>query len=198
MVSDVWLDHPRTMPALRRLFEGYAEAVEYRPMAFVLCGNFCQRGWEGEGGLKRYTSQSLSGQQDDGSPHAQGNADDGRPDGFNALTDLLVSFPLLHSSHFVFVPGPLDPWSSTTLPRPAIPSAFSSRLTQRIPKARFVSNPCRLRYFGQELVICREDLMGRMVRNLVGVKEEESVDMKRYVCRHSACLVSCMKLICWS
>ncbi len=28
-------------------------------MAFVLCGNFCQRGWEGEGGLKRYTSQSL-------------------------------------------------------------------------------------------------------------------------------------------
>ena len=57
VLSDVWLDHPRTLPALRRLFGGYAEAVEYRPMAFVLCGNFCQRGWEGEGGLKRYTSK---------------------------------------------------------------------------------------------------------------------------------------------
>ena len=102
-------------------------------------------------------------------------------DGFNALTDLLQSFPLLHSSHFIFVPGPLDPWSSGTLPRPALPSTFSSRLTARIPKARFVSNPCRLRYFGQEIVIYREDLMGRMVRGLVGVKEEEGADMKRYV-----------------
>lgn len=27
-------------------------------MAFILCGNFCQKGWEGEGGLKRYTSES--------------------------------------------------------------------------------------------------------------------------------------------
>ncbi|WWD21020.1 DNA polymerase epsilon subunit B [Kwoniella shandongensis] len=158
ILSDVWLDHPRCLPALKKLFEGYAEAVEYRPMAFVLCGNFCQKGWEGEGGLKRYTN------------------------GFNALTDLLLSFPLLHSSHFIFVPGPLDPWSSTTLPRPAIPPAFSSRLTQRIPRARFVSNPCRLRYFGMELVICREDLMGKMVRNLVGVKKDEGeVDMKRYL-----------------
>ena len=56
VLSDVWLDHPRTIPALRRLFEGYSEAVEYKPMVFVLCGNFCQRGWEAEGGMKRYTS----------------------------------------------------------------------------------------------------------------------------------------------
>ena len=103
-----------------------------------------------------------------------------RTDGFNALTDLLVQFPLLHSSHFIFVPGPLDPWSGTVLPRPAIPAVFSQRLTQRIPRARFVSNPCRIRYFGQEIVVCREDLMGRMMRNLVGIKEEEG-DMKRYV-----------------
>jgi DNA polymerase epsilon subunit 2 len=57
VLSDVWLDHPRTLPALRRMFEGYAEAIEYRPMAFILCGNFCQRGWEGEGGLMRYTGK---------------------------------------------------------------------------------------------------------------------------------------------
>lgn len=60
VLSDVWLDHPRTLPALRKLFEGYADAVEYKPMVFVLCGNFCQRGWEGEDGLKRYTSMSPS------------------------------------------------------------------------------------------------------------------------------------------
>ncbi|KAI9636514.1 DNA polymerase alpha/epsilon subunit B-domain-containing protein [Dioszegia hungarica] len=155
ILSDVWLDHPRTLPALRRMFEGYAGAAEFRPMAFVLCGNFSQGGWEGEGGLKRYTN------------------------GFNALTDLLVSLPLLHTSHFIFVPGPLDPWSSATLPRPPLPQTFTSRLAARIPKARFVSNPCRIRYFGQELVICREDLMGRMMRNLVSVKDEEA-NMKRF------------------
>jgi DNA polymerase epsilon subunit 2 len=40
------------------MFEGYAAAAEYKPMAFVLCGNFAQKGWEGEGGLKRYTSET--------------------------------------------------------------------------------------------------------------------------------------------
>ncbi|EIW66910.1 hypothetical protein TREMEDRAFT_45435 [Tremella mesenterica DSM 1558] len=157
VLSDVWLDHPRCLPALRKMFEGYAESVEFRPMAFVLCGNFSQKGWETEEGLKRYSN------------------------GFNALTDLLVSFPLLQSSHFIFVPGPLDPWSSSTLPRPALPSLLSARLKQRLPNVHFVSNPCRIRYFGMELVICREDLMGRMVRNLVGVKDVKGADMKRYL-----------------
>lgn len=82
----------------------------------------------------------------------------------------------------MFVPGPLDPWTGTTLPRPALPKNFTQRLASRIPKAKFVSNPCRLRYFGQDIVICREDLMGRMLRNLVGVKSaKEGADMKRYV-----------------
>lgn len=60
VLSDVWLDHPRTLVALKKMFEGYAESLEYRPMVFVLCGNFCQRGLEGEGGLKRYTSEDDS------------------------------------------------------------------------------------------------------------------------------------------
>jgi DNA polymerase epsilon subunit 2 len=156
------------------MFEGYAAAAEYKPMAFVLCGNFSQKGWEGEGGLKRYTSETSYAT-------ACWKKADGLIDGFNALSDLLVSLPFLHSSHFVFVPGPLDPWSSSTLPRPAIPTAFTSRLAARIRNSRFVSNPCRLQYFGQELVVCRQDLMGKMVRNLVGMKEEEGTNMKRYV-----------------
>jgi DNA polymerase epsilon subunit 2 len=45
------------MPALREIFDKYADSAEFKPMAFILCGNFSQRGWEGEGGLKRYTSK---------------------------------------------------------------------------------------------------------------------------------------------
>jgi hypothetical protein len=46
-----------------------------------------------------------------------------------------------------------------------------------------VSNPCRLKYFDQEIVVCREDLMGRMLRNLMGVKEGivDGAEMKKFV-----------------
>lgn len=46
-----------------------------------------------------------------------------------------------------------------------------------------MSNPCRLKCFGQEIVIYREDIMARMLRNLVGVKPDvQNDDMKRFVC----------------
>lgn len=44
------------------------------------------------------------------------------------------------------------------------------------------SNPCRIRFFNQEIVIFRENIMGRMLRNLVGVKPDvRNDDLKRYV-----------------
>lgn len=158
VLSDVWLDHPKTLPSLKRLFDGYSQA-DVRPFAFVLCGNFSTRGWEGKGNLEKYT------------------------DGFKALADLIVSFPLLLAhSHFIFVPGPTDPWSSSTVPRPPIPESFVKPILSKIPKARFTSNPCRIRYFDQEIVVFREDLMSRMLRNLVTVKEETKGDeMKRFL-----------------
>lgn len=59
ILSDVWLDHPQTFGALEKLFQGYAEAAEYRPMVFVFCGNFSEQGWEVAGGIPRYTGLSL-------------------------------------------------------------------------------------------------------------------------------------------
>ena len=68
VLSDVWLDHPKTLPALKRMLEGYAESVEFRPMTFVLCGNFSQKGWETDGGLKRYTSALAIGTKHEADP----------------------------------------------------------------------------------------------------------------------------------
>lgn len=46
----------------------------------------------------------------------------------------------------------------------------------------FTSNPARLRYFGQDIVVFREDLMGKMLRNTIRLKEEaREVDLKKYV-----------------
>ena len=57
ILSDVWLDHPQTFGALEKLFQGYAEAAEFRPMVFVFCGNFAEKGWEAAGGIPRYTGK---------------------------------------------------------------------------------------------------------------------------------------------
>lgn len=46
------------------------------------------------------------------------------------------------------------------------------------------SNPCRIRYFSQEIVVFREDMMGRMMRNAVRMgegREEEGADLKKAV-----------------
>ncbi len=57
-LSDLWLDHPRTLPSLKIMFEGYANA-DVRPFAFVFCGNFSVKGYEGFASLERYTGELL-------------------------------------------------------------------------------------------------------------------------------------------
>ena len=104
-------------------------------------------------------------------------------DNFDRLAELIASFPTIaRNTHFVFVPGPLDFCSNSILPRRPILSAFTGKLKSRLAKPHFMSNPCRLKCFGQEIVIYREDLMSRMLRNLVGVKPDvQNDDMKRFV-----------------
>jgi hypothetical protein len=80
------------------------------------------------------------------------------------------------------VPGPLDLAVNSLLPRKPLLSSFTSRLRSKIPKLHLASNPCRLKFFGQEVVIFRDDTMSRMLRNLVGVKPDaRNEDLKRYV-----------------
>lgn len=102
---------------------------------------------------------------------------------FDALADLISSYPAIaRYTHFVFVPGPLDITANAVLPRRPLLSTFVSRLKSRVPKVHFATNPCRIKFFDQEIVIFREDLMARMLRNLVGVKPDVRNDeLKRYV-----------------
>lgn len=44
------------------------------------------------------------------------------------------------------------------------------------------SNPCRIKFCAQEIVIFREDTMARMLRNTVRVKQAaEGDDLRRFV-----------------
>ena len=117
-------------------------------------------------------------------------------DNFEALADLIASYPFItRNTHFVLVPGPLDVTVNSVLPRRPILPSFVSRLKSRIPHVHFASNPCRIKFFEQEIVIFREDLMSRMLRNLVGVKPDvKNDDLKRYVSHDRTPPVSCTVL----
>lgn len=102
---------------------------------------------------------------------------------FDSLGQLIASYPqITRTTHFVFVPGPLDLTSNVTLPRKPILSSFTSQIRAKVPKVHFASNPCRLKFFAQEIVIFREDTMARMLRNTVEVKPNVmGEDLRRYV-----------------
>lgn len=102
---------------------------------------------------------------------------------FEALAELITAYPQINQrTHFVLVPGPLDITLNSILPRRPLLSSFVSRMRNKVNKIHFASNPCRIKFFGQEIVIFREDTMARMLRNTIRVKQEaEGDDLRRYV-----------------
>lgn len=71
---------------------------------------------------------------------------------------------------------------NSILPRRPLLSSFTNRLRAKVPKLQLASNPCRIKFFGQEIVVLREDMMARMLRNLVGVKPAvRTEELKQFV-----------------
>ncbi|XP_014671894.1 PREDICTED: DNA polymerase epsilon subunit 2-like [Priapulus caudatus] len=139
-LSDVWLDQAKVMEKLNVLFKGYSPIP---PTAFILCGNFCSEPYG-----PSYTKTLKKS--------------------FAQLADMLLQFPeLLESSKFVFVPGPLDPGPGKILPRPRLPAAITGEFERRVPQATFTSNPCRVQYCTQEIVVFRENAVAKTCRNCV-------------------------------
>ena len=74
----------------------------------------------------------------------------------------------MKESKFIFVPSSKDPGLGDCLPRPPIPSSIlSSLIIQKLPNWKFMSNPCRMTLFSQEIVIFRSDLTSRLMRHAV-------------------------------
>uniref|UniRef100_A0A672HCA2 DNA polymerase epsilon subunit n=1 Tax=Salarias fasciatus TaxID=181472 RepID=A0A672HCA2_SALFA len=140
IVSDVWLDSVEVMEKLNIMFSGYAAMP---PTCFILCGNFSSAPY-GKTQIKSL-KESLK-----------------------ALADAICSYPSIHSSsRFVFVPGPEDPGPGTILPRPPLADHITEEFRQKVPFSVFTTNPCRIQYCSQEIVIMREDLVNKMCRNCV-------------------------------
>lgn len=165
VLSEVHLDHAATLSHLRALFQGYHDA-DFVPLAMVLCGNFCgTRGADDAAHLARYE------------------------EGFAALAEILARFPrLLDEMHLVLVPGPDDPVATPVLPRARIPAPLVARFERRLPRAfcaervHWASNPCRLVYFSQEIVVFRDDVMSKMLRSALPLSTDvHAADLPKLV-----------------
>ncbi|CAE1325743.1 POLE2 [Acanthosepion pharaonis] len=162
-LSDVWLDQPKVIHKLKVLFSGYYECP---PVAFVFCGNFT-------------SSVHLS---------KQGKI---LKDCFSTLADIISKYPtLVKSCRFIFVPGPHDPGPANILPRPAIPNSITEEFRKKVPNAIFTSNPCRIQYCTQEIVIIREDIVTKLCRNCIHFPASGDVPThfaKTVICQSHLC-----------
>ncbi|KAL2921465.1 DNA polymerase epsilon subunit B [Bienertia sinuspersici] len=142
VLSDVWLDDDDTMEKLKEVLEGY-ESVEVVPSLFILMGNFCSSPCN----LSFHSFANLRSQ-------------------FGKLGKMIAEYPRLQEhSRFLFVPSPDDAGPSSVLPRCALPKYLTEELQKEIPNALFMSNPCRIKFYSQEIVIFRRDLLHRMRRS---------------------------------
>ncbi|CAC34504.1 DNA polymerase epsilon subunit B-like protein [Arabidopsis thaliana] len=154
ILSDIWLDDEEVMRKLETVLDGF-ESVETVPSLFVFMGNFCSRPCN----LSFGSYSSLREQ-------------------FGKLGRMIGNHPRLkENSRFLFIPGPEDAGPSTVLPRCALPKYLTEELRNIIPNAIFSSNPCRVKFYNQEIVFFRQDLLYRMRRScLVTPSSEETND----------------------
>ncbi|VIO98980.1 pole2 protein, putative [Brugia malayi] len=82
--------------------------------------------------------------------------------------------------HFIFVPGPDDPSLNSILPRPPLPFQLFE-LMRDVPNCSFASNPCRIQYTNQEIVIMRHDLVEKMCRNSIHMPST-TADIPEHFC----------------
>ncbi|KAI3776398.1 hypothetical protein L1987_46179 [Smallanthus sonchifolius] len=160
ILSDVWLDHEeKTMAKLETVLDGY-EDVEVVPSLFVLMGNFCSRPFN-------LACNSLSSLRSD----------------FAKLGKMIGNHQRLkENSRFLFIPGPDDAGPSTVLPRCALPKFITEELRKHIPNAIFASNPCRVKFYTQEIVFFRQDLLYRMRKScLIPYSTEETSDYFEHI-----------------
>ncbi|CAI9113288.1 OLC1v1013861C1 [Oldenlandia corymbosa var. corymbosa] len=151
ILSDIWLDNEEN---LKTVLYGY-ENVDVVPSLFVFMGNFCSRPCN-----LSFSSFSMLRLQ------------------FGKLGEIIASHKrIMEHSRFLFIPGPDDVGPSTVLPRCALPKYITEELLKHIPNAIFSSNPCRMKFYTQEIVFFRQDLLYRMRRScLMPPSTEETSD----------------------
>lgn len=154
--ADCHLDDPRSLKAIKGMLTSYETLnVGELPLAIVMLGNFITHAHQSNGFSTKYKEY------------------------WDALAAILEEFPTLcANTRFVFVPGSNDPWSIGGIavsPRKPIPRSFLNRIHRVCKDVVFASNPSRLTYFTQEIVLCRDDMVERLRRNNITIKDAVTI-----------------------
>lgn len=146
ILSDVHLDKPEVLQRIRKMLATFS-ACGSIPEMFIFMGNFFS------------------------TPYGQHPGDSLRYNvAFTALSEILAEYPDVSScTQYVFIPGPNDPGSAHILPRAPLPSSIVASLINNgnIPHVTFTTNPTRIRFFTQEIVLFRQELSHRLRRKAI-------------------------------
>lgn len=138
ILCDVWLDQEDVLNRLEKMFRQFDATP---PTCFIFCGKFMS---------KSFTKDQSAG----------------LGDVLDNFMNILLSFPKLCSqSAFIFVPSLEDIGPAKILPRPALPQILTDEFCRKLPNVSFSSNPCRIQYCSQDIVIFCENIMHKMVQN---------------------------------
>lgn len=148
IVSDVTLTSNKVCENLKKLFSGFEHLPQIasgeQNVLFVFVGPFTTKEFTSTGGREE--------------------ADAAFSNFGGTLTDCPV---LREQAHFLLVPGPTDPGAKNAWPRRNIPEYLVSGLRKKVKSLSLASNPCRVKFYTQELVFFRDDLLRRMMRHVV-------------------------------
>lgn len=156
-LADCWLDDPVVMEKLQTLFVGYNDIP---PVAIVLMGPFMRNStnpWDLKTKLKQFAE--------------------------------IVSnnCPVIkRQTDLILIPAPDDPVAPVILPRTGLAEAICTDLKHLLPRTILATNPCRLQYCTQQIVVCRADLVTKLCRNTInfpdsGKLEDHVSRIKMYV-----------------
>lgn len=135
IISDVWLDQPQIFTRFRTLFDGF-NASGHLPELFILLGPF--------------SSVTMT----DG-PRAWSHYQDL----FDRFAEFIERIKNVRNTRFIFVPSTSDPgFVDSMTPRPAMPEIIFDAWKRANLDFVAASNPCRIVYFTQEIVIYRHEL----------------------------------------
>lgn len=145
LISDVALDSSRVLAGLGRVWNGFLEDGVI-PSMIVLMGNFL--------------SHPFGQKPEDISTLCQK---------FSELGDMIKRDfgQLIGETTFVIIPGPNDPGPGNVLPRPPMPKMITRGFVEAVGSENVLlaTNPCRVRFLTQEIVLLRDDIMQKMVRH---------------------------------
>ncbi|CDO94306.1 unnamed protein product [Kluyveromyces dobzhanskii CBS 2104] len=149
--GDIFLDEMSTMDGLKKTFDKLSRDP---PVAIVFNGSF----------VSVPVHPSLNTKNVSATVSYKNN--------FDALATLLSDYEeLINDTHLIFIPGPNDPWISmiglgTTpmWPQKNVPSSFTQKMNRICRKVHWGSNPSRIAYLSQEIVLARDDLASRFKR----------------------------------